>query len=58
MKDGLLYFTDTYLTAIGLVIFFSFFLGVVWWASLPVNKKRFRHYETLPFENGDRYEPR
>lgn len=56
MKQGLLYFTDTYLTVIGLLIFFGFFLSVIWWTSLPRNKNRFRRFENLPFENGENHE--
>ena len=56
MKEGLLYFTDTHLTAIGLLIFFSFFSIVVLWSFLPWNNQKFRRYEMLPFENGEHHE--
>lgn len=56
MKEGLLYFTDTHLTAFGLVLFFSFFIAVIVWVTLPVNKTRFRRFESLPFENGEKHD--
>ncbi len=55
-SEGLLYFTDLYLTMGGLIIFFGFFMAVLVWSALPVNKIRFRHFEKLPFENGEKYE--
>lgn len=56
MKEGLSYFTDTYLTSFGLIIFFSFFLCVVWWVSRTENRNLYRYTEKLPFENGEKYE--
>lgn len=56
MKEGLAYFNDTYLTSIGLLIFFLFFLGVVWWTSKSQNKTLYKRLETLPFKNGESHE--
>ncbi len=56
MKEGLSYFTDTYLTSIGLIIFFLFFVGVIWWTSKSQNKALYKRIETLPLESGDSYE--
>ena len=56
MKEGLSYFTDVYLTSFGLLIFFGFFLGVIWWVTRPQNRELFRYTESLPFENGDQHE--
>lgn len=56
MKEGLSYFTDTYLTSVGLLIFFVFFLAVVWWVSRTHSWKLYSYVETLPFENGENYE--
>lgn len=56
MKEGLMYFTDTHLTAIGLILFFGFFLGVIWWSFLPLNRQRFRRFESIPFEHGENHE--
>lgn len=53
MKDGLAYFTDTHLTAVGLVIFFVFFVGVIWWTSLKANKTNYRQLEQLPLNDGE-----
>jgi cbb3-type cytochrome oxidase subunit 3 len=57
MKEGLTYFTDTYLTSMGLLIFFLFFLGVVWWVSRAESRKLYRYAENLPFDNGVKHEP-
>lgn len=56
MKEGISYFTDTYLTSGGLVLFFVFFVGVVWWVNLPMNRARFLYDEKLPLEHGEKYE--
>ena len=50
MKEGLKYFTDTHLTVIGLFIFFSFFVGVIWWTSLKANKEQYKKLEQIPLE--------
>ncbi len=56
MKQGLAYFTDTYLTTIGLLIFFIFFVTMVWWTSRQKNKKLYQKTQLLPFEKGECYE--
>lgn len=56
MKEGLSYFTDTYLTTFGLLIFFFFFMSVIWWTSREKNKKLYGYIESLPFEKGEQYE--
>jgi len=53
MKDGLEYFTDTHLTVIGLIIFLSFFLGVLWWTSLKHNKNNYKQLEQIPLNDGE-----
>ena len=58
MKEGMMFFTDTYLTVGGLFIFFVFFLAVIVWSFLPSNRTRFHYFETLPFEKGDKHESR
>lgn len=55
-KEGLAYFTDTYLTSIGLLIFFCFFLGVVWWTSRRHSRELYRRLETLPLQEGGAHE--
>jgi cbb3-type cytochrome oxidase subunit 3 len=52
-QDGLAYFTDTHLTALGLVIFFVFFAGVLVWTSLKANKAVYRKMEQIPLVDGD-----
>ena len=52
-QDGLAYFTDTHLTALGLVIFFVFFAGVLVWTSLKANKAAYRKMEQIPLIDGD-----
>lgn len=56
MKYGLNYFTDTYLTSIGLLIFFIFFVAVVWWVNRKASRELYTYTETLPFEKGEHYE--
>lgn len=51
MKEGMSYFTDTYLTSIGLIIFFCFFVGVLWWTSKRENKILYKRIENLPLGN-------
>ena len=53
MKEGLSHFTDVYLTSIGLLIFFLFFVAVVWWTSKARSKTLYRRVEMLPFESGE-----
>lgn len=50
---GLSFFTDTHLTALGLLIFFGFFMGVLWWTSLKVNKAAYKNLEQLPLNDGE-----
>lgn len=56
MKEGLSYFTDTYLTSLGLILFFLFFMGVLWWTSKSQNKDLYKRMENLPLKNGESYE--
>lgn len=55
-SQGLAYFSDVYLTSIGLVIFFLFFMSVVWWTSRKKSKNLYRKTQNLPFEKGEFYE--
>ena len=50
MKEGILYFTDTYLTVIGLLIFFSYFafMLVQVFKSSP---EHISHLANIPFNN-------
>lgn len=52
-QDGLAFFTDTNLTAVGLLIFFVFFIGVLVWTSLKENKAAYRKLEQLPLTDGE-----
>ncbi|MBS1970703.1 MAG: cbb3-type cytochrome c oxidase subunit 3 [Bdellovibrionales bacterium] len=52
-QDGLAFFTDTHLTALGLVIFFGFFIGVLIWTSLKENKANYQKMEKIPLIDGD-----
>lgn len=53
MKEGLMHFTDTYLTSIGLVIFFLFFMGVLYWTSRKPNLQLYEQLKQLPLEGAD-----
>ncbi len=52
-QEGLAYFTDTQLTALGLLIFFIFFIGVLVWTSLKDNKAIYKNLEQLPLKDGE-----
>ena len=47
------YFTDTHLTVLGLLVFFVFFLGVLVWTSLKMNRDNYKLLEQLPLDKGD-----
>ncbi len=49
MKQGLLHFTDIYLTSFGLIIFFCFFMSVIFITSKAKNKQLYKRLEHLPF---------
>lgn len=48
MKDGLKYFTDTHLTSIGLILFFIFFVGVVFWVFRKGSKQYYNQTAQMP----------
>ena len=52
---GLSYFTDTYLTSIGLLIFFSFFMAVVIWTSRRDSQALYSKVQNQPLEGEDEY---
>ncbi|UOF01569.1 cbb3-type cytochrome oxidase subunit 3 [Bdellovibrio reynosensis] len=52
-QEALKYFTDTHLTAMGLVIFFLFFAGVVAWVYRKHSKEIYAHLEQLPLKGGE-----
>ena len=51
-QDGLLYFSDTYLTSLGLIIFFIFFASMLFWVNRRNSKALYGRLEHLPFEDG------
>lgn len=53
MKEGLAAFTDTYLTSIGLTIFFVFFIATIIWVNLRGNKERYARIEQVLFSDGE-----
>lgn len=55
MKEGLMNFTDTYLTSVGLMIFFVFFVTVVIWTNLKSQKDLYLKMEKMPLE-GENHE--
>ncbi len=54
MKYGLAHFTETHLTSIGLIIFFGFFVGVLWWTARKDSKQLYQKMESLPLEDGEK----
>lgn len=51
MTDGLKYFTDTYLTSIGLILFFTFFIAVLFWIFRKGSTQFYNKAAQIPFEN-------
>lgn len=51
-QEGLKFFTDTYLTVIGFLIFFSYFIYVTVNA-LRAPKKQINEFAHIPFSNGE-----
>lgn len=49
-QEGLAFFTDTHLTAIGLLIFFAFFLGVLVWTLRKTQKAVYEELAQIPLE--------
>ena len=52
-SEGLAYFTDTYLTSIGLLIFFGFFVAVLIWTSRQENRALYTKLQNQPLEDAD-----
>ena len=51
MTDGLKYFTDTHLTSIGLILFFTFFIAVLFWIFRKGSKKFYNQAAKIPFNH-------
>lgn len=52
-QEGLSYFTDTHLTVLGLIIFFAFFIGVVWWVSQKSRRGYYSEMEKMPLNDAE-----
>ena len=39
---------------IGLILFFSIFLGIITWTYLPDKKEKFEVYKNIPFKDHDK----
>lgn len=52
-QEALKYFTDTYLTALGLVIFFGFFVGVCLWVYRKHSAGHYARMTNLPLSEGE-----
>ena len=48
MKQGLKYFTDTDLTALGLILFLAVFVGVILWTRYVSKQGIYSEIEKLP----------
>ncbi|MBK9321523.1 MAG: cbb3-type cytochrome c oxidase subunit 3 [Bdellovibrionaceae bacterium] len=55
-QEALMQFTDTYLTSVGLIIFFLFFMGVLYWTSRKENIALYKKIETMPLIEGGSHE--
>jgi cbb3-type cytochrome oxidase subunit 3 len=52
-QEALKAFTDTQLTAAGLVIFFCFFVGVLLWVNRKGSKNFYNKMGNLPLNEGE-----
>lgn len=52
-QEGLKFFTDTHLTAMGLLIFFLFFVGVLIWVYRKSSTEIYSHMEQIPLKDGE-----
>lgn len=52
-QEALKYFTDTHLTAMGLVIFFLFFMGVLLWVNRKASKDLYNRLGQIPLKDGE-----
>lgn len=50
---ALSHFQDIHLTALGLLIFFVFFCGVLWWVSRKSTQEVYQQLQNRPFEDGE-----
>jgi cytochrome c oxidase cbb3-type subunit IV len=46
-------FQNIHLTAVGLLIFFVYFCGVLWWVSRKSAQKNYQKMQNLPFDDGE-----
>lgn len=53
---ALAYFPWPWLTALGLLIFFSFFVALVWYVNRRSTQPLYNAASHLPLEEGERYE--
>lgn len=52
-QEGLKYFTETHLTALGLLIFFLFFIGVLFWVYRKSSSSLYSKMEQMPLKDGE-----
>ncbi|MBV2167889.1 MAG: cbb3-type cytochrome c oxidase subunit 3 [Bdellovibrio sp.] len=52
-QEGLKYFTDTHLTGMGLLIFFIFFVGVLFWVYRKSSTEIYHKMEQIPLQDGE-----
>ena len=50
-REAFSQFNDTHLTFIGLFIFVTFFIGLLFWVYLPMKKKHFERMRNLPLQD-------
>lgn len=48
--EGLKYFTDTYMTSAGLIIFFTLFISMLIWVFRASGKQNYQYVEQLPLK--------
>ncbi len=48
--EGLKFFTDTQLTSVGLIIFFTLFISMLIWVFRVTGKQTYQYVEQLPLK--------
>jgi cytochrome c oxidase cbb3-type subunit 4 len=55
-QEGLIYFTDTHLTVLGLLLFFLFFIVMLFRVCRKSAKSYYEELSLLPLKDGDHHE--
>ncbi|HAG91000.1 MAG TPA: hypothetical protein DCL41_03970 [Bdellovibrionales bacterium] len=54
LRNAFLHFTDSGMTLAGLIIFVSFFMGLLLWVFLPLQKNHYARMSQLPLDGKEK----